>query len=117
MANYDRLIEEDRMERARSHKGVAEIYDGTHSDVNPIHVRFEDNGTAKYAVLSDKTEANMLYLQGHMVEQLYNQWQLKLGAFGPSEKKLQEEDVTTYFVRLTTKQLEALHKLLESGNL
>ena len=93
-----------------SDRGTAKIYDGTHSHIDPIDVRFADNGVVKYAVLSDKIQSNTLYLQGKMVEQLYEEWKLKLGSFGPSEKKEQEEAL--HDVKLTTKQLEAFTNFL-----
>ena len=95
-----------------SHKGTTKIYDGTHSRIDPINVRFLDNGTVKCAVLSDKEEGNMLYLQGHMVDQLHHQWKLKLGNFGPSDSFLEKEEPTLYDVKLTKEQLEALHRLI-----
>ena len=114
MANYDKLIEEDRQERAQAHRGTAELYDGTFSNVNPINARFGDNGTAKYVVLSDKTQGNMLYLQGHMVEYLYNQWRQKLGNFGPSESFLEREEPDLHDVKLSKRQLEVLHRLIDA---
>ena len=113
MANHSKLIEEDRLERVQSHRGTAKLYDGTYSHINPISARFDDNGVAKYVVLSDEANGNMIYLQGMMVKELYNQWKLKLGAFGPSEIKQQEEEIEVlHDVKLTAKQLEALHELL-----
>ena len=115
MTSYDRIREEGRFMRAESHRGVAELYDGTHSHIDPIHARFLDNGTVKCVVLSDNPGANMLYLQGHMVEELYKEWKLKLGNFGPSDSFLEKEDATLHDVKLTTKQLGILHKLLNCG--
>ena len=114
MTNYRKLVEEDRQEREDSHRGVAELYDGTHSHIDPIHVRFLDNRTVKCVVLSDKPGTNILYLQGYMVEQLYREWQLKLGAFGPSDSFLEKEEPTLYDVKLTKEQLVVLHKLLDT---
>ena len=113
MASYDKLRERDRLEREQSNRGTTKIYDGTHSYVDPINVRFLDNGTVKCAVLSDEAKGNMLYLQGYMVEELYKEWKLKLGTFGPSDSFLEKEDATLHDVKLTTKQLGILHKLIE----
>ena len=62
MTNYERLIKEDR--------GNMELTDARNPHVAPIKVRFTDNGTAKYIVLSDKHGSNMLYIQGTMMQQL-----------------------------------------------
>ena len=115
MTSYDKLRKEGRFTKAGSHRGVAELYEGTHSHIDPIHARFLDNGTVKCVVLSDKLGANMLYLQGYMVEELYKEWKLKLGTFGPSDSFLEKEDATLHDVKLTTKQLGILHKLLNCG--
>ena len=114
MASYDDIRGEGRFRRAGSHRGVVKLYDGTHSHIDPIHTRFLDNGTVKCAALSDPPGDNMLYLQGYMVEELYKEWKLKLGTFGPSDSFLEKEDATLHDVKLTTKQLKALHKLIES---
>ena len=74
MVNYSKLREEDRLERLQAARGECKLYDGTHSHINPINARFGDNGTVKYVVLSDKQQANILYLQGNMVEELYKEW-------------------------------------------
>ena len=110
---------EKRYQKEAYNKGTAELCDGTHSGVNPIRVRFADNGTVKYAVLSDTTQSNILYLQGNMVDELHRQWKQNLGDFGASrvwiEKQQKEEDSTLHDVKLTTEQLEVLHKLLDCG--
>ena len=111
MTSYDRLREEGRFTKAGSHRGVAELYDGTHSHIDPIHARFSDNGTVKCVILNDKPGANILYLQGYMVEELYKEWKKKLGAFGPSDSLLEKEEAT-YDVKLTKKQLGVLHQIL-----
>ena len=87
-----------------SHRGTVELHDGTHHHVDPITAIFGDNGTVKYVVLTNKAENNTLYLQGNMVEELYRLWKQNLGDFGASE--------ALYDVKLTTKQLQVLHKLL-----
>ena len=118
MANHSKLIEEDRLERVQSHRGTAKLYDGAYSHVPPIEVRFLDNGTVKCAVLSDTAQGNILYLQGNMVDELHRQWKQNLGDFGASrvwiEKQQKEEDNTLHDVKLTTKQLKALCKLLDA---
>ena len=110
MTNYDR--------------GTAKLYDGTHSHINPIDATFGDNGAVKYVGLSDKGGRNILYLQGNMVEELYKQWKEKLGTFGPSEKddvsgwRINQDGAVEFGrpvlhdVKLTTKQLELLHRIL-----
>ena len=82
VVNSIKMIEDDRndhLERLQAYKGMAELYDGTHSHISPIRARFADNGTVKYVVLSDNDQRNILYLQGDMVEELYKQWKQKLG--------------------------------------
>ena len=100
-----------------SYRGTVELHDGTHHHINPITARYGDNGTVKYVVLTDKAEDNTLYLQGNMVEELYKLWKQKLGDFGASkvyiEKQQEEENEALHDVKLTTRQLEVLHKLLE----
>ena len=84
-----------------------------YSNIDPIHVRFADNGKVKYAVLSGKTQGEYVALQGKMVEDLYKEWKLKLGSFGPSDSFLKKEEPTLYNVKLTKGQLEALHRLID----
>ena len=106
MANY----------KSTHDKGECKLYDGTFSNIPPIDVRFVDNDTVKYAVLSsDKVGGNILYLQGNMVKELYKEWEKRLGDFGPSKSRPEiswEESHTLYDVKLTMKQLETLHRLL-----
>ena len=113
MVNYSKLREEDRLERLQAAKGECKLYDGTHSQIDPINARFGDNDTVKYVVLSDKQQANILYLQGNMVEKLYKEWKRRLGTFGPSEKKQEEKESVLYDVKLTAKQLTTLHRFLD----
>ena len=115
MTDFLKLTEEEHLEKAGSHRGVAELYDGAFQEIASIHARFADNGTVKYVVLSDKSKDNILYLQGNMVKELYKYWEQMLGSHGPSEKKQLEEESILHDVKLTTEQLKVLHKLLNRG--
>ena len=112
-------------------RGTARLYDGSYSHIEPVRAKFADNGVIKYVTLEVQSRA--FFLQGNMVEQLYEQWKLKLGAFGPSEKKVQSPDYqdgisgwcvaqdgdaefnrpVLHDVKLTTRQLETLHLFLK----
>lgn len=82
MVNYQRLREEDIIERQLEYRGETKLVDTPRKHVPPLHARFGDNGVVQFVVLTNQRGGGPVYVQGTMMQQLADAMAAKFGIVG-----------------------------------